>query len=199
MSDRRPFRRSPREDQMRTQWISRRSRRAVERDLLRYARRCRRVRRRHRQRHDLHRPADRRAAAASGARLREADRRQGERRHRALLRPLHQAADRLVERHQLDRRRRVRAAMDGRLYRRRLSRGPDRPRRGRQEIAAGRRRAVLPRLLAEVRRQDLHDDPRWRLPHDLLPHRHPQGERAEAAENAGRLSRRRQGRCTART
>ena len=31
--------------------------------------------------------------------------------------------------------------------------------------------AVLPRLLAEVQRQDLHDHARWRLPHDLLPHR----------------------------
>ena len=70
----------------------------------------------------------------------EADRRQDQRRHRALLGPLHQAAHRLVERHQLDRRGGVRAAMDGRLHRRRLPRGSDRPRRQRQGSAGRRRR-----------------------------------------------------------
>ena len=54
--------------------------------------------------------------------------------------------------------------------------------------------AVLPRLLAEVRRQVLHDHPRWRFPHDLLPQGRARGRRSEAADHLGRISRGRQGR-----
>ena len=53
--------------------------------------------------------------------------------------------------------------------------------------------AVLPRLLAEIQRQDLHDHARWRLPHGLLPDRRARSSRPGAAEDLGRLSRRRQG------
>ena len=85
----------------------------------------------------LHRAADRRAAAAARARLREADRRQGAVDHRAVLGPLQQAADRFRHRHQQLRRRGVRAAVDGRLHRARLPRGADRPGQGRHGAASG--------------------------------------------------------------
>ena len=53
--------------------------------------------------------------------------------------------------------------------------------------------AVLPRLLREVRRQDLHGHARWRLPHDVLPQGRAGGSRPAAAEDLGRVSRGRQG------
>ena len=37
----------------------------------------------------------------------------------------------------------------------------------------------------EVRRQDLHDHPRWRLPHDVLPHRRARGGRARSRRRPG--------------
>ena len=63
----------------------------------------------------------------------------------------------------------------------------------RTRTSRGRRRRLLPRLLAEVRRQDLHADARWRLPHDLLPHRRLRGRRLKPPKTLGRLPRRRQG------
>ena len=57
-------------------------------------------------------------------------------------------ADRLGERHQLGRRRGLRAAVDGRLCRRRLSRGPDAAIDADKDIEQEDVGAVLPRLLA---------------------------------------------------
>ena len=47
---------------------------------------------------------------------------------------------------------------------------------------------------AEVRRQDLHDHARWRLPHDVLPQGRAGRRRPEGADDVGRISRGRQGR-----
>ena len=151
-----------------------------------------RIRRRHGQRHD----ADRRdpgAAAAARPRIREADRREDQRHRGSVLRPLPEGADRLGERHQLGRRRGVRAAMDGRLCGRRLSRGPRAAHRQGQEHQVGRDWSVLPQLLGDLRRQDLPRSARWRFPHALLSHGRAGESGPEAAEDLGRISRGRQG------
>ena len=53
--------------------------------------------------------------------------------------------------------------------------------------------AVLPQFLGDLRRQDLSRSARWRLPHALLPDRRLRESGPEAAEDLGRISRRRQG------
>ena len=146
------------------------------------------VRGRHRQHGHLHRPADRRAAAAPRAGLREADRGQGAGDHGPVLRPLQQAADRFRHRHQQLRCRRVRAAVDGRLHRARLPRGADRAGQGRRGPQMGRHRAVLSRLQRQLQGRRLHHPARWRLPDGLLPHRPPEGGGPGAAQDLGRLS-----------
>ncbi len=115
-----------------------------------------------------------------------------QRRHGAVFRSLQQAAHRLRHRHEQHRRHGVRAAVDGRLHRARLSRGPDRARQRRRRPAVGRRRAVLPRLQRHLQRQDLHHPARWRLPDGLLPQRSSGKGRPAAAQDLGRLHRDRQ-------
>ena len=164
---------------------------------LRYGRR---VRWGHDQRHDLHRPADRRAAAAPRARLREADRRQGERHHRAVLRPLPEAADRLVDRHQLDRRRRLCAAVDGRLCDAGPARGPvatasPRTPRIKQDDIAPFFREFSQKFNGKTYMLTLDGD--FQMAYYRTDVAKELG--LEAAKDLGRLSRLRQGRATART
>ena len=62
-----------------------------------------------------------------------------------------------------------------------------------QRSPVGPDRAVLPEFLGDLRRQDLSHSARWRLPHALLPDRRAREGRSEAADDMGRISRRRQG------
>ena len=143
------------------------------------------VRRRDRQRHDADR-GDPGAAAAAGAGIRETHRRQDQRDRRALLGPVPEGADRLG----------------------RAARTPSMPRflhrNGWSDYVAGgyledlggriaQDKALqwndiapfFPRLLFELRRQDLSRAARWRLPHALLPHRRVGEGRPEAAYHLG--------------
>ena len=93
----------------------------------------------------------------------------------------------------------VRAAVDGRLHRARLSRGPDRAGQGRRDLQVGRHRAVLPRLQRHLQRQDLHHPARWRLPDGLLPQRPPEGGRPASRPRPGTTTSRSPRPSTART
>ena len=84
---------------------------------------------------------------------------------------LRQGAARRVDRHEQLRRVRVRPAVDGRLRRSGLSRGPHEQGHRGHHAQLERHRAVLPRLQRDVRRQGLHDPARRRLPHGVLPER----------------------------
>ena len=108
---------------------------------------------------------------------------------RAVRRSVPEASDRLGDRHQLDRRRRVRLGLGGRAGRRRPAGRPLRFRRQRPGAQDRRRRALLPRVQSEDRRQDLSDHHRWRFSDGLLPQRRPRRARPAAAQDLGRVSR----------